>query len=85
VCACNLFDVSFAFAFVAGGGLCALEVFGASAFGVDPFTSLLPLTGAALLLDRLVLNGALFEAATRLVAPQYREKVIRRRVVMMER
>mmetsp|Transcript_416 Transcript_416/g.813 ORF Transcript_416/g.813 Transcript_416/m.813 type:complete len:598 (-) Transcript_416:283-2076(-) len=61
----------------AGVALCALEYGGAQVFGVDPLTTVLPLTLGALAVDKVALNGAGFEAAYRLVAPQYREKVVR--------
>eukprot|EP00287_Rhodomonas_sp_CCMP768_P008613 CAMPEP_0196734234 /NCGR_PEP_ID=MMETSP1091-20130531/13030_1 /TAXON_ID=302021 /ORGANISM="Rhodomonas sp., Strain CCMP768" /LENGTH=450 /DNA_ID=CAMNT_0042077713 /DNA_START=110 /DNA_END=1459 /DNA_ORIENTATION=- len=62
---------------IAGLVLCTIEYQIASGLGIDPLKTVIPLTAAAFVVDRLALSGAVFESAYRLLFPVYKEKVIK--------
>eukprot|EP00291_Cryptomonas_curvata_P030104 CAMPEP_0172208334 /NCGR_PEP_ID=MMETSP1050-20130122/34407_1 /TAXON_ID=233186 /ORGANISM="Cryptomonas curvata, Strain CCAP979/52" /LENGTH=347 /DNA_ID=CAMNT_0012887899 /DNA_START=66 /DNA_END=1106 /DNA_ORIENTATION=+ len=62
---------------LAGLAVCAAEYAIASAVGVDPIRTLIPITALAFIVDRALLSGAVFESVYRLLFPQYKEKVIK--------
>ena len=59
-----------------GFGLFGAEFALAQVFGYDPIRTVVPVTAFAFLLDQGLLSGALFESASRLLFPKYKQKVI---------
>lgn len=62
---------------LAGVFVCAIEIGGASLLGMDPTTTVLPVTVIGFTADKIFLRGALFETCYRSIFPQYKQKVIR--------
>lgn len=59
-----------------GLGFCGIEFALAQQLGYDPMRSVVPLTALAVVTDRALLSGAVFESVTRFLFPKYKQKVI---------
>ena len=61
---------------VGGVMLCGIQYLLGEVLGVDPLTTTIPLTFAALAADQTLLNGAIFESAYQRLFPAYRDVII---------